>query len=178
MSPMRVLVAFSNRSGSTGGTAEIIAAVLRASGLSVDSRAKEEVTDVTPYRAVILGSGMYLPARATDGGGFLERHAAALRDRDVWLFSTGPIGAHVGQCGAAQPEERPVQIVGRAIGARGTAVFGTLGLPVGKDPVAALLPADRREVRSWALGIAATLGAPTPRPVRHRYHWHRAPAPS
>ncbi len=168
MDSTRVLVAFSSRHGSTAGAARQIAAVLRAAGLSVDCRPKEDVADVTPYRAVVLGSGVFVASRASDGGGFLERHRASLAARDVWLFSTGPLGAHGGRSQSA-PDEAAVVAVGEAIGARGVATFGSMGLPVGPDPVASLMPADRGEVRSWGLGIAAGLVAPAgPRPdARH-----------
>jgi menaquinone-dependent protoporphyrinogen oxidase len=160
MDPQRVLVAFSSRSGSTAGAADAIAAVLVAAGLAVDCRPKEEVADVTPYGAVILGSGVFVPGRASDGGGFLERHAAALRTRRVWLFCAGPIGARAGRGGSeAAADECAVVTVGRTIGAAGVATFGTIGMPGGEDPVAALYPADARQVRAWAESIAADLGA-------------------
>ena len=170
MNPNRVLVACSSRSGSTAGAAEAIAGVLRSAGFTADCRAREEVASVTLYRAVVLGSGMFVPSRASDGGGFLERHAAALRGRDVWLFCAGPIGAGAGRSGPeATPDECAVITVGRAIGARGIAMFGTIGLPAGADPVASLVPADLREVRAWAAEIASQLGTPSP-PRAHRRH--------
>jgi menaquinone-dependent protoporphyrinogen oxidase len=171
VNPRRVLVAFSSRSGSTAGTAEEIAAVLRSAGFVVDCRPKEEVTDVTPYRAVILGSGMFVASRSSDGGGFLERHRAALRGRAIWLFSAGPIGGRAGRGGEATGESAVVTVA-RAVGARGVTGFGTLGMPGGSDPVASVIPADRREIRTWAGDIAADLGTP-PRPhltSRHRCH--------
>ena len=172
VNPKRVLVAFSSRSGSTAGTAEEIAAVLRSTGFVVDCRPKEEVTDVTLYRAVILGSGMFVASRASDGGGFLERHRVALRGRDMWLFSAGPIGERAGRGAGGTSGESAVVTVARAIGARGVMVFGTLGMPGGSDPVASLVPVDRREIRSWAAEIAADLGAVArPHvPGRHRCH--------
>lgn len=166
MDRKRVLVAFSSRSGSTAGAAEAIAAVLRADGFAVDCRPKEEVADVTPYRAVVLGSGVYVPSRASDGGGFLERHATALRGRDVWLYCSGPIGGRtVASDGLAG--EVPVVMVGRAIGARGVGMFGSIGMPTGADPVAALLPASQQELRAWAAEIAAALGPAGPAAPRH-----------
>ena len=174
VNPKRVLVAFSSRSGSTAGAAEEIAAVLRSAGLAVDCRPKEEVADVSLYRAVVLGSGMFVASRRSDGGGFLERHAEALRGRDVWLFSAGPIGGHA----SANGEESAVVTVARAIGARGVATFGASGSGDGDgtDPVASLIPADRREIRSWATDIAAHLGAPPTAAARRRQRCHGAVA--
>ncbi len=155
----RVLVAFSSRSGSTAGTAEEITGVLRAHGLVVDCRSKDEIEDLAPYRAVILGSGMFVASRASDGGGFIERHAAALRGIDLWLFCSGPIGRRA----AAPGEEIPVEAVARVIGARGVATFGAVAAGDGTDAVASPIPADRRQVRAWAAEIAAELEtAPAP----------------
>lgn len=174
MAPTRVLVAFSSRSGSTAGTAEEITDVLAAAGLMVDCRPKEDVADIAAYRAVVLGSGLFVPSRASDGGGFLERHAAALRGRDVWLYCTGPIGGRRG--GDADTGEPPVMAVARAVGARGVASFGATRMAPGDDPLAALAPIDRGAVRQWAWEIAAALGAGgTPAGCRRR-RWHAAPA--
>lgn len=175
MAPHRVLVAFSSRTGSTAGIAEAVAAVMRQAGLAVDCRPAGEVADVTPYRAVVLGSGVFVPSRASDGGGFLERHAAALASRPVWLFCIGPIGrgpVRSGDGAGRDDGEYALGAVARAIGARGVAVFGTLGLPDGEDPVASLFPVDDEAVRAWARGILAELGpGPVPtHPGGHRHH--------
>ncbi len=157
----RVLVAFSSRSGSTAGTAEEIAGILRAQGFVVDCRTQDEVADLAPYRAVILGSGMFVASRASDGGGFIERHAEALRGLDLWLFCSGPIGGRP----VAPGEESHVAAVARAVGARGVATFGAVEAGDGQDPLPSPVPADRRKVRAWAAEIAADLGmAPGPAP--------------
>lgn len=175
MSPMRVLVAFSSRSGSTATTAEEIAEVLRAGGLAVDCRAKEEVADVGPYRAVVLGSGLFVPSRASDGGGFLERHAAALRGRDLWLFCTGPIGGRGVRPGDTDVDEPPVAAVARTVGARGVASFGSARMAPGDDPMAVLAPIDRGAVRQWAWEIAAALGGDATQSGCRR-RWRHVPA--
>lgn len=157
----RVLVAFSNQTGSTAGIAEAIAAVLRRSGLAVDCRRAGDVTDIAPYGAVVLGSGVFVPRRASDGGGFLARHAGELGRRRVWLFCAGPIGR--GRCdthGAAGHDgECSVEAVARAIGARGTAVFGPAVTAATEDPMERLGPVDMSAVRAWALEIARSLAA-------------------
>ncbi len=167
MSAQRVLVAFASRSGSTAGIAQAIAAVLQGAGLSVDCRPAGDVTDVTPYTAVVLGSGVFLRRRASDGGGFLARHAAALSTRAVWLYCAGPIGhgrsdgdrpAADGDCSAAE--------VARAVGARGSAEFGTPAPASTNDPFDQLAPVDLARVRAWAHEIAAELAAgPAERPA-------------
>jgi len=161
LSATRVLVAFATRSGSTAGIAQAIAAVLRGAGLAVDSRPAGDVTDVTPFAAVVLGSGVFLPRRRSDGGGFLLRHAPALATRAVWLYCAGPIGRGRGEDGAGSQGsgDRSVAEVARAAGARGYAVFGAPVPAPADDPFAQLTPVDLACVRAWAQEIAAELAA-------------------
>jgi menaquinone-dependent protoporphyrinogen oxidase len=177
MGEKRVLVAFANQAGSTAGMAATIAGVLRRSGYAVDCRPASEVGDLAPYVAVVLGSGVFVPSRRSDGGGFLARHEASLRGRALWLFSAGPIGRgrRTGDSGRAGDSECSVTAVARAVGARGAAAFGPIGVPADADPIERLAPADVQRVRAWAAEIAAQLRiAPEP-PARYEAsrHQHR-----
>jgi menaquinone-dependent protoporphyrinogen oxidase len=162
MGDQRVLVAFANRAGSTAGIAGAVATVLRHAGFAVDCRVASEVMDITPYSAVILGSGVFVPSRRSDGGGFLARHEASLAARPVWLYCAGPIGR--GRCptgtGARDTDDCSVVMVARAVGARGAAVFGPIGLSADSDPVESLGPVNTERIRAWAGEIAAELGRP------------------
>lgn len=177
MGDPRVLVAFANQAGSTAGIATAIASVLRRSGFSVDCRLASEVLDVTPYDGVILGSGVFVPRRRSDGGGFLVRHEAALASRSIWLFCAGPIGR--GRCrvgtAVAEADDCSVVAVGEAVGARGVAVFGPVGLPTDADPLDSLGPVSTQRVRAWAAEIGEQLrtrptrpDGPTTRPTVRR----------
>ena len=175
MESKRVLVAFSSPSGSTACAAELIASVLRSAGLAVDCRPTGEVADLAGYQALVLGSGVFVPRRASDGGGFLARQRAALRGIPVWLFSMGPIGdggPRAEGAAGATPAEGRAAAVAQAIGARDVATFGTLGMPDGEDPVASLHPADTHEIRAWAAAIAETLkpGDSSAHRPQHRGH--------
>jgi menaquinone-dependent protoporphyrinogen oxidase len=86
-----VLVIFATRMGATREIAEVVADELRAGGLTVDLRAVAEDLDPASYRAVVLGSAIYLRRWRPDAMRFLHRHRAALRHRPVWLFQSGPI---------------------------------------------------------------------------------------
>lgn len=153
-----VLVAFASQSGSTAGIAEAIAAELRAAGLAVDCRPASSVASLKPYSALVLGSGVFLRRRASDGGGFLAHHASCVRERPVWLFCSGPIGR--GRMADGTPTtECPAVDVARAIGARGAAAFGALSMDRDADEFDR--PVDMRRVREWARGIAAELGHPS-----------------
>ncbi len=158
MSAPDVLVAFSSQTGSTAGIAQVIAAELRRTGLAITCLPASEVLDVSPYTAVILGSGVFLPRRGADGGGFLTRHAASLATRQVWLFCSGPIGRGR-TAGSDVPADCSVMEVASAIGARGAAAFGTLGLAEGESALDGLKPLDYDRVRVWARAIARELNA-------------------
>lgn len=154
----RVLVAFSNQDGSTAGIAEVIAAELLRLGLVVECRQARAVTDLDPYSAVVLGSGVFVPSRCSDGGGFLTRHAAGLAGRPIWLYCAGPIGRGRSAAGiATAPSDCSVMAVARAVGAKGAAVFGPIGLPADADPLVRLGPVDVAPVRAWAGQIASEL---------------------
>ena len=157
MSAPIVLVAFATQSGSTAGIAEAIACELRDAGFEVECRPASEVDDLSPYGALVLGSGVYVRSRSADGGGFLTRHAGWAAGRPVWLFCSGPIGrgpAH----DAGVPVDCTVMDVARAIGARGAAAFGAPGVMSDSGVSVIGRPIDLPRVRSWAHEIAAELG--------------------
>lgn len=118
----RVLVAFGSRRGGTEGLADKIAGVLRAEGLDVTCLRAEQVEEVTAFDAVVLGGALYFGRWVHEARRFARRHAAALRARPVWLFSSGPLDATTQQ--ADLPPVRSVASVMTRLGARGHATFG------------------------------------------------------
>jgi menaquinone-dependent protoporphyrinogen oxidase len=90
---MRVLVAYATRHGATAGIADRVAAALTAAGLAAEARPVEDVTDVGPYEAVILGGAAYMLHWLKPAAAFARRHREELAARPVWLFSSGPLGA-------------------------------------------------------------------------------------
>ena len=85
-----VLVAYASKHGSTAEIAERIGAVLRDAGLPVAVAPVREVTDLTSYTAVVLGSAVYMGRWRREASGFVTRHADQLAARDTWIFSSGP----------------------------------------------------------------------------------------
>ena len=86
----RVLVAYASKYGATAGIAEKIGQVLREAGLPTDVLPAGRVRDLSPYRAVVLGSAVYMFHWRKEAAKLLKALAAAQAGRPVWLFSSGP----------------------------------------------------------------------------------------
>jgi menaquinone-dependent protoporphyrinogen oxidase len=82
----KILVTYASRAGSTAGVAEAIGQTLAENGLPVDVRPMSDVTDLTPYRAVVSGSaiqdGQWLPEAMQ----FVRTHRAALGHKPFAAF--------------------------------------------------------------------------------------------
>ncbi len=165
MSSHRVLVAFASEQGSTAGIARDLARELRGEGIEVDCLPAGEVRDVSPYQGVVLGSGVFLLRRASDGQGCLPRHAVALRDRRLWLFAAGPLGRTaprlqhepLGASTARQADaESPLVQVARRVGAEGTAIFGTSRAETFGPGESRMR--ERERVRGWARATLVPVG--------------------
>jgi menaquinone-dependent protoporphyrinogen IX oxidase len=89
---MNVLVAYSSKHGSTREIAHRMGDPLRADGLTPDVREIAEVSDLTAYDAVVIGSAVYMGSWRKEATEFARKHRAALAARPVWLFSSGPLG--------------------------------------------------------------------------------------
>lgn len=163
----RVLVVVASRHGST---AEIATALARgigqsaagtATGVTAVATAAEQRPDPGAFDAVVLGSAVYAGRWLDAAREYASGHAAALRSRPVWLFSSGPIGAPV----VAEDEPHDVAPIATLTGARAHRVFpGRLDparLSFGERSVATAMRApigdfrDWDEVRAWAAEIAA-----------------------
>jgi menaquinone-dependent protoporphyrinogen oxidase len=83
----RILVAYASRAGSTGGVAEAIAEVLCQEDLAVDLRLARDVADVSAYRAVVVGSAIYMGRWLSEAADFLQAHQDTLRKIPVAYFS-------------------------------------------------------------------------------------------
>jgi menaquinone-dependent protoporphyrinogen oxidase len=55
----KILVTYASQAGSTASVAEAIGQTLVEKGLQVDVRGMKDVTDLTPYRAVVAGSAIH-----------------------------------------------------------------------------------------------------------------------
>jgi menaquinone-dependent protoporphyrinogen oxidase len=98
----RVLVAYGSKFGSTAEIVQAIGTTLRVAGLEVDVQRAREVRSLGPYRAVVLGSAVYMARWRRDAMRLLRRHHQELAQREVWLFSSGPVGEDKGEPGEKQ----------------------------------------------------------------------------
>lgn len=162
----RVLVAYGSKHGATAEIAQAIGGVLGEAGLDVDVRRAGEVHSLEPYRAVVLGSAVYAGRWRPDAFRLLRR--PELRELDVWLFSSGPVGEDARDSEEVERLTRParVEALGAGHGVHEHVVFGG---KVAEDAgfirkrIARRTPAafrDRRDwnaIADWAERIAAAV---------------------
>jgi menaquinone-dependent protoporphyrinogen oxidase len=89
---MNVLIAYASTHGSTLEIAEEIGSELTSLGCNVAVLEVSDVQDLRDFQGVVLGSAIYFGHWLTSAAQFVEKHAEELRDKQVWLFSSGPIG--------------------------------------------------------------------------------------
>ncbi|MFP4324288.1 MAG: flavodoxin domain-containing protein [Anaerolineales bacterium] len=85
-----ILVTYATKYGSTAEVAEAIAAALREKQHAVTVQAAQNVTDITPYEAVVLGAPIYIGQWMKEAHSFLKQHGEALNARPLALFALGP----------------------------------------------------------------------------------------
>jgi menaquinone-dependent protoporphyrinogen oxidase len=165
----RVLVVVATKHGATRGIAEAIVRDLaespagREMGLTAVLQEAEHDPGPAPFDAVIVGSAVYVGRWREPARDWVSAHTAVLRERPVWLFSSGPIGA------PPFPPDEPhdVHPLAQLIGARGHRGFpGRLDkdlLSVGERAMVTAMRAplgdfrDWDAVRAWAGEVAAEL---------------------
>lgn len=85
-------MAHASKYGATAEIAERIGHVLSQAGLATDVARADRVEDLNRYRAVVLGSAVYIGRWRKEAATFLKSNEQALGARSVWLFSSGPTG--------------------------------------------------------------------------------------
>jgi menaquinone-dependent protoporphyrinogen oxidase len=137
---------------------------LGAAGFDVEVRPAAEVRSLDGVDAVIVAGAVYANRWHRDARRLVRRQESALRERPVWLVSSGPLGrsAHAAEI---PPVHQVARIMSR-IGARGHVTFGgrleagATGFPA--RAMAAKLAGDWRDpeqVRHWAASVAGELSA-------------------
>jgi menaquinone-dependent protoporphyrinogen oxidase len=169
--PMRALVAVATKHGATAEIAEVLSGELADHGLDVKVLDMDDVDDLDPYGAVVLGSAIYAGQWLKAARRFVDEHGEELADRPTWLFSSGPLGDPPRP---AAENAVHLESILAVTGARGHRVFaGKLDKTRLSFPERAIAftfraaDGDFRDldaVRAWACEIALELG----RPVRSR----------
>ena len=165
---MRVLVSAASRYGSTAEIARVIGEVLAGSGLDVVVREPADVRGLEEFDAVVLGSAVYAGRWLEPARSIVDDSTAELTARDVWLFSSGPIGDPP-KPDAESPEA--AVLMGRTEAHENRVFPGRLAKSELSLPERLLVTALRApegdyrpwdEIRAWAAGIAAILTARQP----------------
>jgi len=162
----RVLVVVATKHGATRGIAEAITRELAdapPTGLTVVLQEAEHDPSPDGFDAVVIGSAVYAGRWRESARDWVSAHAAALRVRPVWLFSSGPIGFP--PFPPDEPHDAPP--LSQLIGARGHQVFpGRLDkslLNLGERAMVTAMRAplgdfrDWDAVRAWAAEVGAQL---------------------
>ncbi len=173
MNGPRVLVVVASRHGATAEIADLLVHDLmagpEASRAELTAHAVDAGSAPPPdrYDAVLLGSAVYAGRWLPPARDYAVQHAATLRRRPVWLFSSGPIGD------PPFPDDEPhdVAAIGRSLRSRGHVSFpGRLDparLGFGERAMVRAMRApvgdfrDPAAVRAWAERVAGALTAST-----------------
>ena len=148
---MRVLVTVASRHGGTREIGAVVADGLWRAGHDVDQLEPDEVTTVTPYDAVVLGSAVYAGRLGVTLRDLIDRQAGQLRERQVWVFWSGPVGHPA--VPASVPDE--LDSIVRRTGAHPPQVFGGRLVPgslnLSERALAALVEAEYGDFRDFDL---------------------------
>jgi menaquinone-dependent protoporphyrinogen oxidase len=166
----RILVAYATKHGATAEIAQAIADGLGEEELAADVRPVQEVLTLDEYRAVIVGSALYMGHWQGEALDFLKRFELDLKRRPTWLFSSGPTGGSVQAYAAvvraaastdAVPPTKDVATRAARIGVRGHATFpGKVGAGVGGIFEKWVPKGDWRDfdtIKAWARAIGTEL---------------------
>jgi menaquinone-dependent protoporphyrinogen oxidase len=163
--PARVLVTAASRHGSTAEIATALAENLMTCGLATVAVPVDHRPDPGRFDVVVLGSAVYAGRWLDPARDYAAAQAGTLRERAVWLFSSGPIGE------PPFPPDEPHDAAPlmKVLGARGHAVFpGRLDkarLSFGERAMVTAMRAplgdfrDWDAIRTWAEVIAAEVAS-------------------
>ncbi len=164
--PVKVLVAYATKKGSTREVAAAIADELRERGVDVVAAAACDVDDLTPYDGVVVGGSVYMGRWHADARRLLERHGDQLADRPLAVFAIGPLTSSPDDlAGTRHQLDRALDKL-REIHPVTVAVFGgavdpaKLSFPFNR--MAATDARDWDQIRTWARQVDAAFAVARP----------------
>jgi menaquinone-dependent protoporphyrinogen oxidase len=83
----KILVTYASRTGSTAEIAEAVCKTLIQNGEETELLPMQDVNDLSPYHAIILGSSIRKSRWLPEAMQFLQTHAAALAHKRVATFT-------------------------------------------------------------------------------------------
>ncbi len=159
---MRILVTYGSTRGGTQGLAEMVADDLRAEGFDVDVRPPRQVRRLDGYDAVIVGGALYAFRWHRASRKFVKRHAAEIRQRPAYFFSSGPLDDSAARSDI--PPVNGVKALMEKTGVHEHVTFGGRLLPDAKGfPASAMAKKragdwrDADHVKQWTRTIASQL---------------------
>ncbi len=167
---MRVLITFGSKRGGTEGLAQMVADGLRAEDISVDVVPADQDKELDGYDAVIVGGALYATRWHKASRRFVKRHAAELRQRPTYFFSSGPLDTSAVR--GVIPPVKGVKTLMQQTAARDHITFGGRLSPDAKGfPASAMAKKragdwrDSMQVRQWTRTLAADMREHTPEGV-------------
>ncbi len=82
----RILVTYASQGGSTAGIAEAIGQALSTNGTGVDVRPVNEVADLSPYQAAVIGSAVHSGKWMPEALAFVDRNQDTFRRKPTAVF--------------------------------------------------------------------------------------------
>ena len=147
---MKTLVTAASRHGSTSEIADYLAKSLRESGMDADRRQPDDVLELTAYDTIVLGSAIYMGHWMKDAEEFTKRFSDALRLRQVWLFSSGPIGSGESTTGVPSDIATLMEKTGAVEHKSFAGKLDREGLGFGERVAVRVVHAPEGDFRDWA----------------------------
>lgn len=165
----KILLAYGTKAGSTAEIANFMAQTLRETGASVDVLSVQEINDLSPYAAVILGTATRIGKPLGEVVDFAKKHAAALQRVPVAYFVVGitmredtPEHRHEAEQ-VLEPLSKIRAPIGEGLFA-GKVEYASIEQPwrfiVSHDKEGDLREGDWRDwqaIRDWTLNVASVL---------------------